>query len=111
MSVGPSAGVAGSAAGAPFAQTKGSEAERASQDSSQQQRQIAGERSAADAAGIGQTEEDQGASERDADGRRIWEKGQDKDKEGEGTGEGQPEPKRQSKDPQGESGSKLDLSG
>ena len=71
MSVGPSSGILGSAAGAPLAQTKGNETTRASQQGSAQQRQLQNEKAADDAAGVGQTQEDQGASERDADGRRL----------------------------------------
>ena len=73
MNVGPMSGVVGSAAGAPLSQTAGSETERAQKDSSAHQRQVEKDKKAADAAGIGQTEEDQGTSERDADGRRFWE--------------------------------------
>jgi hypothetical protein len=108
MSVGPMSGVVGSAAGAPLSQTAGSETERAQKDSSAQERQVEKDKKAADAAGIGQTEEDQGASERDADGRRFWEANQEKDPD-------QPaepsEPTRQAKDPTGSSGTSLDLTG
>ena len=114
MNVGPMGGVAGSAAGAPLSQTAGSETERTQKDSAARQRQAEGELKAEKAAGIGQTEEDQGPSERDADGRRFWELPQDEDKEKE-TVEGQieaaGEPTRQAKDPTGDSGNALDLTG
>ncbi len=71
MSMGPMSGVVGSAAGAPLSQTSGSETERAQKDASAHQRLVDTDKKAADAAGIGQTEEDQGTSERDADGRRF----------------------------------------
>jgi len=109
MSVGPSSGVVGSAAGAPLAQTKGNETTRASQESSAQQRQLKNEKSAAEAAGIGATQEDQGASERDADGRRIWEL--PPEKEGGETKSSTEEKRSQVADPKGEAGKQIDLSG
>ena len=108
MSVGPMSGVVGSAAGAPLSQTAGSETERAQKDSSAQERQVEKDKKAADAAGIGQTEEDQGASERDADGRRFWEA--DKEKKPDQAADPS-EPSRQAKDPTGSSGNSLDLTG
>ena len=73
MSIGPSSGIIGSVAGAPLAQSKGSELERASQVVTAHQRQAQSDAAAENAAGIGQTSEDQQSSERDADGRRLWE--------------------------------------
>lgn len=108
MSVGPTSGIAGSAAGAPLAQTRGSEVDRAQRDSSSQQRQVDGERQAESAAGIGQTDEDQEASDRDADGRRLWEAIDDEQPSEEASEEA---PKRNSKDATGASGNTLDLSG
>ena len=108
MNVGPMSGVVGSAAGAPLSQTAGSETERAQKDSSAHQRQVETDKKAADAAGVGQTEEDQGTAERDADGRRFWEGDQQPtpDQAGEET-----EATRQAKDPTGSSGNSLDLTG
>ena len=60
-----------SAAGAPLSQTAGSETERAQKESLAQQRQVGRDQKAEQAAGIGQTEQDQESSERDADGRRL----------------------------------------
>ena len=112
MSMGPMSGVVGSAAGAPLSQTSGSETERAQKDASAHQRQVDTDKKAADAAGIGQTEEDQGTSERDADGRKMWE-GQPDGKSKEHAGEGQKNQQQQSKakDPTGNSGNELDLTG
>src|SRR4249920_3136861 len=109
MSMGPVGGVVGSAAGTSLSQTAGSETERA-KDSLSQQRQVDANQKAELAAGIGQTEQDQESSERDADGRRLWEapvkpgKAQD-------TTEDDAAHSRQSKDPTGQSGTKLDLTG
>ncbi len=108
MSMGPMNGVVGSAAGAPLSQTSGSETERAQKDASAHQRQVDTDKKAADAAGIGQTEEDQGTSERDADGRRFWEPSDKKNPEQDTD---QSEPSRQAKDPTGNSGNSLDLTG
>ncbi len=108
MSMGPMSGVAGSAAGAPLSQASGSETERAQKDASAHQRQVETDKKAADAAGIGQTEEDQGTSERDADGRRFWETTDKKIPEQDAD---QSEPPRKAKDPTGNSGNSLDLTG
>ncbi len=108
MNVGPMSGVVGSAAGAPLSQTSGSETERAQKDASANQRQVDNDKKAADAAGIGQTEEDQGTSERDADGRRFWEAPDEKNPE---QASNESEPPQQAKDPTGDCGNSLDLTG
>ena len=70
MSVGPLGGVAGSVAGSPLAQTKGSEPNGPSK-TPVQQRRVETDRRAEAAAGIGETDgEDHETDERDADGRR-----------------------------------------
>ncbi|HZZ70642.1 MAG TPA: hypothetical protein VFE24_00195 [Pirellulales bacterium] len=71
MSIG-ALGVIGGLSAAPLAQ-KSADAERTQNASVQQQRQVAGELQAENAAGIGQTDGEQEASDRDADGRRLWE--------------------------------------
>ncbi len=108
MSVGPLGGILGSAAGAPLSQTAGSESERARKESSASQRQADGDQKAESAAGIGQTEEDQGASERDADGRSFWKTSDEKKEE---QAHKEPQPERKAKDPTGNSGNSLDLTG
>ena len=55
MSIGPTGGIAGSAAGSPLAQTSGSEVERAQQDAASQKRRIQMNQKAENAAGIGET--------------------------------------------------------
>ncbi len=107
-------GVVGSAAGTPLSQTTGSEAERAQKDSLAQHRQVDSNERSERAAGIGQTEQDQESSERDADGRRLWEAPAKRTKD-----DGQEKPddeepgasSRLSKDPTGQSGTRLDLTG
>jgi hypothetical protein len=110
MSVGPM-GIAGAVAASPQAQRGGSETERASQDRANQVRSAKSGEKAEKAAGIGSMEEDQAASDRDADGRKIWEQGA----EGASTEEQSTETIEgnapQSKDPTGQTGTKLDLSG
>src|SRR4249919_2214218 len=73
MSMGPLGGVVGSAAGTSLSQTAGAETERTQRDTATQHRQIDGNERSERASGIGQTEQDQESSERDADGRRLWE--------------------------------------
>ncbi len=109
MSMVPLGGVASSAAGAPLSQTAGSETERLQKGSLSQSRQTDAEQKAELAAGIGQTAEDQQTSERDADGRRLWE---GPAKVGKATQTAEAEAAaRQSKDATGQSGTKLDLTG
>ncbi|MGW8258435.1 MAG: hypothetical protein ACWGMZ_13195 [Thermoguttaceae bacterium] len=108
-SVGPLSGVLASAAGAPLAQTKGSDLDHTSQDVGAQQRQVANEQKAEMAAGVGQTDgEDHQTDERDADGRLPW-------KQPPETQQLAPDDSAKeephSRDVSGESGNLLDLSG
>jgi len=110
MSIGPTAGIAASAAGSPLAQTQGSEKERASQDAAAGQRRVAFGEKADAAAGIGETDgEDHATGERDADGRRLWEAPPEAD--GEQADEETTTEDRKSLDASGDSGALLDLSG
>jgi hypothetical protein len=109
MSMGFS-GITGSAAGTSLSQTSGSETERVRKDALTQNRQADAASKAERASGIGQTEQDQETSERDADGRRFWESPQEtaaRDTEDSVT----ESPSRQSKDATGQSGTQLDLTG
>jgi len=110
MTMAPLGGLIGSAAGAPLSQTAGSEAERAQKESLAQHRQITAQQQAELAAGIGQTQQDQESSERDADGRRLWEAPAKPSKETSDDGPNETPP-RQSKDATGQSGTQLDLTG
>jgi hypothetical protein len=110
MSMGPVGGVVGSAAGAPLSQTAGSETERTQRDAQAVGRQSDADQLAEQAAGIGQTHEDQESSERDADGRRPWES-PTKRSQRPPTEEPTDSPPRQSKDATGQSGNQLDLTG
>jgi hypothetical protein len=104
-------GVSNSAAGTSLAQTKGSDIQRGQQDSSVQQRRVFGEVRADSAAGIGETDgQDHQTADRDADGRRIWEK-PTKAQAGGAAADDAAEIAQPSKDPNGQSGGQLDLSG
>lgn len=95
------------ATGVPVAQTKGSEVERGAQEATQQERQVQTDAKAESAAGIGTTEEQNASSDRDADGRRLWEAplaGQPKKPPEEAD-------ERTSRDATGDCGTQLDLSG
>jgi len=112
MTMAPLGGIVSSAAGAPLSQTAGSEAERVQKDGQSHSRQVDADQQAEKAAGIGQTHEDQESSERDADGRRLWEapasEAKNKPNEDADVAESAT---RQSKDATGQSGTQLDLTG
>ena len=112
MSMGPLGGVVGSAAGTSLSQTAGSETER-TKESLAQFRQLDANQRSENAAGIGQTQQDQESSERDADGRRLWEapSKDGKDAKEKASNDDTAAGGRQSKDPTGQSGTKLDLTG
>ena len=108
MNVGPMSGIVGSAAGAPLSQTAGNETELAQKESSAVERQVEGDAKAEKAAGIGETEQNQGASDRDADGRLLWEPGAQEAPDAERAEAEVAEPPNPTKDPTGNS---LDLTG
>jgi hypothetical protein len=112
MSVGPM-GFFGSIAATPLAQSQGIDADRVAQESSAQSGQTANAIKAENAAGIGATDgEEHAAAERDADGRRIWEKTPGKKKSAAFAAETLPaETPPLSKDATGASGNQLDLTG
>jgi hypothetical protein len=70
-----SLGVIGSLAGTPLPQ-RAADADKVQQGVGEQSRAAGAAERAEAAAGIGQTEEDSEASDRDADGRRLWEQQQ-----------------------------------
>ncbi|HWC88345.1 MAG TPA: hypothetical protein VG433_01780 [Pirellulales bacterium] len=109
MSVGP-IGAAGSFAGIPLAQTHGSETDRVAQESVAFERQIRSQALAADAAGIAASDSEENQThDRDADGRRLWERPTPaSESEAEAEVVPQPEPRH---DSDSESGTQLDLTG
>ena len=109
MSIG-SLGIVGSLSGTPLAQ-KGPESDKVQKEATDRSRQTDADVRAELAAGIGQTEEESQASERDADGRRPWEvpgrkKGEEPAPEDAADG-GLPA----AKDPSGERGGLIDVTG
>ncbi|QDU55223.1 hypothetical protein [Aeoliella mucimassa] len=114
MSIGSFGGVQGSAAGAPLSQTRGSETERAQQANAASERGTDAADRSEKASGIGTTEEDQGAGDRDADGRRMWEDDLPSEQHAEQVDTHEPTPAAElpkSIDPTGQSGGRLDLMG
>ena len=74
MSIGPMSSIAGSVAGTSLAQTRGSDIDRAQQESAARELRDRSDEKAEMAAGIGQADGDNHqTAERDADGRRLWE--------------------------------------
>lgn len=111
MSIGSLGPILPGAAGAPLAQTRGAESQRAQQLADTQQRTNELAQHAEDAAGIAQTDgEEHEAEERDGDGRRLWEKSPQAKTNGDDAAD-EATPSRLVKDPSGDSGSQLDLSG
>jgi hypothetical protein len=111
MTMAPLGGILGSTAGAPLSQTAGTESERLQKDSLAQSRQFEATEKAERAAGIGQTEQDQESSERDADGRRLWEAPLENANNKPDMSAELSLAARQSKDATGQSGTQLDLTG
>jgi hypothetical protein len=111
MSVGP-LGIVGGAAGSPAAQSQGSDVNRAQQDTASQTRQTQMSEKAEHASGVGQTEQDEEATDRDADGRRPWEIGPTPPADSAAEdGQGPDVAPCPGKDPTGLTGSQLDLQG
>ena len=108
MSIGP-LGMIGSMAGTPLSQSRGSSVDQAQQQNADQARQTQSEGRAETAAGIGQTEQDEQAGERDADGRRLWEEPAGASKQPDE--EVPAEPQHGSRDASGTRGTRLDLEG
>ncbi len=107
MSVGPLP-PAGNFAGSPLAQGAGSES-ASRKEGSDQTRGNQLDARAAEAAGIGKTEEDSEAEDRDADGRLAWERRRESG-QGEEQSSDDETPEVRSADPEGVRGNRLDLS-
>ncbi len=109
-----------SAMAVPLSQPQSADADRTAQEVSEQEREHDADTKAENAAGIGQTDgEEHGANQRDADGRRLWEKNTapsdaasdaaaDEPAE---DAEGASHPTHASRDATGQSGNQLDLMG
>ncbi len=111
MSVGPLSFVASGAA-TPLAQSKGSDVDRAEQETSAQERQFQHELKAEQAAGIGETDgEEHETEDRDADGRRPWELPPKKGEPKAETDAASTDEPMHSRDATGACGNQLDLTG
>ena len=109
MSIGPSSPIAGSAAGTFLAQLRGSDVDRAQQESKSQALRADSQERAEMAAGVGQTDgENHQTADRDADGRRLWEFSR---QQGEAEDETELPRLPHGEDPTGQSGAMLDLRG
>lgn len=110
MSIG-SLGIVGGLAGTPLMQ-RAAEVDKAERESADQARETKSQQRAEQSAGIGQTEEDSQTGERDADGRRPWERpaNSDENSADESPLDADGRPVR-SKDPSGVCGGELDLTG
>lgn len=111
MSIG-SLGIVGGLAGTPLSQ-RAAETDRAERETTEQTRRTQADDRAEQSAGIGQTEEDSGASDRDADGRRPWElpASTSKVKSPVTAADDAADLSGRPKDPRGETGTRLDLLG
>lgn len=110
MSIG-SLGIVGSLAGTALAQ-KSAEVDKTQRDAADAARKTEAASRAESAEGIGQTEEESQAGERDADGRRLWERPAKKPAEDENGELAASTPAEVlAKDPAGISGGTLDLTG
>ena len=89
---------------------RAADTERVERDTTDQTRAAAANEHAENAAGIGQTEEDAGTTDRDADGRRPWENTRRKKPTADTTTTESSAPPI-SKDPTGACGNELDLVG
>jgi hypothetical protein len=107
MSIG-SLGFIASVAGSPLSQVKG-DTERTRDATAVNERKAEADAKASDAAGIGKTDGDQEAGDRDADGRRLYEDAPTPRKRDEESVLDE-EPPRPA-DPTGNSGTQLDLTG
>src|SRR4051812_38045057 len=104
-------GMASMAAATPLAQSRGSETDRIRQETVVHERAVESAAEAESAEGIGTTNEEQATSDRDADGRRPWEIDPRQKRSSDQHSGDSREPLHRAKDPTGQSGSQLDLSG
>ena len=109
MSIG-SLGVIGSVASGQLQQTRSAGSDQAAQNSQIQAREKDATRQAEAAEGVGELSQDEGTSDRDADGRRLWERPAQRPKD-DTDNEGTHDESRPSADPTGVAGGNLDLTG
>jgi hypothetical protein len=110
MSITPAFGIAQSFASSSLALAKGADADRAAGEVAEQVTAIEANEKSDDTAGLGEAEEQSGAGERDADGRRMWELAGKRTEE-EASASGVPPDASPVKDASGQRGTRLDLLG
>jgi len=113
MSIGLLSNIGGSVAGSSLAQVRGADVDRAQQEHGARELKAQGDEKAELAAGVGQTDGDEHqTADRDADGRQVWQlrRGAPAQRRGEQEQDVNP-PENRVKDPTGQSGNMLDLSG
>jgi hypothetical protein len=112
MNLTTATGIPASAAGISLAQVSGSDIDRAKTITSAQQRTSESETRAEKAAGIGETDgEDHMIEDRDADGRQAWDPGSGIAAPPPSTHESPESEMRQGRDPSGNAGSGIDITG
>ncbi len=109
MSIG-SLGVIASVTTGQLQQTRGADSDRATQDARTHSAELDSARKAEAAEGIGEMLQDEGTSDRDADGRRLWEQAVRRP-DSDDMPESIPLEAPQSVDPTGQAGGNLDLTG
>ena len=109
MSIG-SLGIVGSVAAGQLQQTRNADSDRAVQDHRSHAQDFEAAKEAEAAEGIGKTTEEGKTSDRDADGRRLWERPTPKAIKG-NEPDGEAEEPARSLDPTGEAGGQIDLCG
>lgn len=112
MNLTAATGIPASTAGISLAQASGSDIDRAKSNTAAQQRVTASELRAEKAAGIGETDgEDHTIDDRDADGRQAWDSGSGITALAPSGHESPEAEMRQGRDPSGNAGSELDITG
>ena len=106
MNVGPM-GMIGSLAGS-LPQARTADADRTQTESAHDARERQAARNAEGASGVSETEEESETTDRDADGRRIWEQAEEESQDAAGSPRGRSFVNR---DPHGQRGDQLDLIG
>ena len=104
-------GSLGSVAAGQLQQARTADVDRATQDVLQQARSVDANERTEKAAGIGEMEQEEGASERDADGRRLWEQQSRRPRPSQSDPSSDDSGSSLGQDPTGEAGTQLDLSG
>ena len=109
MSIGLLSNIGGSVAGTSLAQLRGSDADRAQQEGNARDLRVQSDQKAELAAGVGQADgDDHQTADRDADGRQLWRL---RNPQSQQESADSPPQDSRSKDPTGQSGNMLDLSG